>query len=159
MSTMGTLQYHLFERLKFNFRQPLSAEVAEQLVVKVGELNYFADRLSVDVVASVLGQRVDHQMVTGSRTVSIEVPVSWWDHWKLDHAESRWFGWIARRYQPALRSEIRVMRYEVDIERLRTFPQATVAFPREMGQFVNVLEERSVRWTVGDTDGLSPDGW
>lgn len=81
-------------------------------------------------------------ILSGSQEFIFEVPASWWEHWKQDHADT-WYGhWIARRWPPRIITHRNVL----DFTQYATYPGANLPAvpPGEYGRPV-ILEEMRLR--------------
>lgn len=75
------------------------------------------------VESAMVGQRLNPEVFTESTIVEFRVPATWWQHWKADHADTRWAGWVARWRPPVMSVERRVATVTVDVARAALFPE------------------------------------
>lgn len=134
------------ERLKFGLQTNVGAQVRGSLHAQVAEsiLGDLVYRLTADILA----EKLPPETVARSKTFTVsKVPTSSWQHFKSEHPESWWLGWLVRR-RPV---EYREIEFEatltVDLDRYRTFPQCNYTFPKDLGPYVQVAMVRD-HWSV-----------
>lgn len=81
----------------------------------------------------VLAEQLPPVSVTEQVQVGFPMPVSWWDMFKAAHAGRWWARWWVRRHPARTRRVTRVAGVTVDLTRYRTFPEATVPLPADLG--------------------------
>lgn len=87
--------------------------------------------------------------VNKTEKVSLTIPTwnSAWQLWKANHADSKLFGWIARRWPPQKRgSETHTGTVSFDIDRKVIFPESN--YPANLGTpyMQTVLTDPEVQW-------------
>jgi len=103
--------------------------------------------LTGDVTCHVLGERVTPtQHVNAAKWVNFTMPATWCQHWKEDH-KGTWYGRrIVARWPIRLEIVTKMVQMSVPIERWRTFPQAEVPYPKQLGDMVPALIAGDVEW-------------
>jgi hypothetical protein len=127
--TPVTSEQHVLEKLKVVSqiavsRSVLPAFVRDNARFEVGEANPVLDQLIFRLRSAVLADK----LVSERQAVTLDIPASWWQHFKRDS----WLGrhrpqWMRRRWPVRFTT----MRQEVLFERYRTYPDASIALPSE----------------------------
>lgn len=140
------------ERLKFQAQEQIPRQLLDHAAFSADWLcDEIGERMLVKLKAEVLGQRIDPQFATSVHSVVFEWPDGWWQHWKLDHAKSLLFSWVARHWPPRMVNVHATVHCRTEIERFRTFPLANFEWPKNLDSVqVNVLRqgrtETQVTW-------------
>jgi hypothetical protein len=67
------------------------------------------------------------------QTVTLEVPASWWQHFKSDHRNRFGFRWFVKRFPILLETWTK----DVTFDRYYDYPDATIQLPEEnFGKFI-----------------------
>lgn len=74
-------------------------------------------RVRVELETHVLREHIADEVFHST----VEVPATWWDHWKDDHAPA----WLIRRHPVRLRS----IPVDVQVQRFLNYPEATITAP------------------------------
>lgn len=83
--------------------------------------------------STVLQHKCDDFEATAQGTMTMVVPATWWQHWKLDHAGSRLFGWVSSRW-PVRTTEITSRpTVTATFSKSALFPQPAFDYPKELG--------------------------
>lgn len=111
------------------------------------------DRVGRDLVAKlearILASKAPPTKVDAERTFTYQVPRTWRDQWKIEHAD-RWYArrWV--RHRPArMTTKYLHLRVEVPINPAVAFPDAGVRAPR-LGEPVYVLLPDPPDWTIDE---------
>lgn len=85
------------------------------------------DRLRIEVTARALGQRVPPLTTTETAQLAIEVPDTWWQHWKMAHIAAWWLPrWVTRRWPVRTRIVSTMVTLAGSVERAVIFPEASL---------------------------------
>lgn len=117
----------------------LGAAVAGSLELREWEepiLRQMVRQLSAEMLARKLVR--DHY----STTRGVDVPATWWQHLKDDHAP----GWLKKRW-PVRHKSIKVDLH-IDFTRYATYPEADVVLPERFGKAV-IFEKIGVSTNTG----------
>lgn len=131
---------------------------------RVGVSRYFARlETSIDPGTAVMGQliaRLEARVyaakqpptkVDARRTYIYKVPHTWWDHWKLDHADT-WYAraWV-KRHPARMLTKVLHVHVEVPINPAIAFPDAPIPASR-YGEPICMVVTDTPDWTLdGDT--------
>lgn len=116
----------------------LGPGAAETLNLSVEELEqHWADdirRMVYQLTALLLAEKLPPERVEGRKTITVDVPTSWWQHFKFQYEQTWWLGWFVRRH-PARWLPI-PFRFgvSVSLERYRIYPEAKIAYCDELGR-------------------------
>lgn len=109
--------------------------------------DYFADRLIAQLDARVYAAKQPPAKVNAKRTYQYEVPRTWWDHWKLAHAESWYARWWIKRHPARMLIKGIAIHVEVPIDPAIAFPDAPMPAGR-YGEPVYMLVVDEPEWTL-----------
>jgi hypothetical protein len=138
------VQRILLDRVRVATRRSLSPSVAESVELRTWQDDLFGGMV-YEIRAHVLAEKLPPEQVTKSTTiedtqvVNYPTPATWWDHWKVDHADRWWAGWFARRFPPAIEARAKTVEFKrdvtltVDLQRYRSYPEATFVPPPNLG--------------------------
>jgi hypothetical protein len=151
---MPAFNQEVLNQVRVANRQRVSYEVASGLTD--WDMSYLDDDITQTQVrqleASVLQHKCPQETVYARGRVAVELPETWWQHWKMDHTGSRWWGWVARRWP--VRTRIITMaaaQVAATIDKSVLFPQATRRYPNELGRPV-VWLALDETWLVHEYD-------
>lgn len=136
----------LLEQQKFALRTFISDEVPLTNL----EVNTFRDEWMYGIVAEFRTHIWSHKLPPETKTAETQLTIpTWnsaWQLWKANHAESKYFGWIAKRWPPQKRgTETHVASVSFDMDRRTLFPECN--FPAGLGtQYRQVVLSDPV-WT------------
>lgn len=125
------------ERLKLGLQMRVGAHVLDSLRLERQQDMIYNDLL-YRLEASVLAEKLPPEKVERSKVVTLDFPASSWQHFKQEHSESWWLGWLVRRRPIRYQALEQTATLTVDLERYRTFPQCNYVFPKGLGPYVNV---------------------
>ena len=116
--------------------------VAESLNVDV---DMFSSRMAGDLVVRMTSEVLAERLLseTQEATFHMAFPSSPWQHFKRDHAETWWLGWIVRR-RP-VKNEIQTHTRSVTFTRYAKFPHASISLP-ELGSPVIFEQASGLNW-------------
>jgi hypothetical protein len=84
----------------------------------------------------VLADRLPPLDIDRKTKAFFDFPSSPFQHWKSKHADTRWLGWLVRRWPVKTTEHVREVRLIVHLSRYRTYPLAEVPVPQDMfGKF------------------------
>ena len=149
MSPIGpSFKTLLLERRTHALSMELGSFTRDSMELQQREAHYQADRMLCRLTADVLTEKLPPETINESRIAVWNFPRSSWQHFKLEHSESWWLGWLVRRRPVQYAVHDKQVTLTVDLERYRTFPQANIAYPPELGPYVNVayLEKSWSEW-------------
>ncbi|MEV8439143.1 hypothetical protein AB0425_17350 [Actinosynnema sp. NPDC051121] len=124
-------------------------------VLAQAEIERHLDRSAHGMVqrlrAFVLTKKLPGHTVTKRLTVQWRVPASWWDHFKLAHADTLWFGWWVRLRPAREVSRSRSVDFRATWSDMVTYPWQTVVQHDDFGPGVrevrlDVAHSLSPRW-------------
>jgi len=93
-------------------------------------------RLTHQLTAQVLAERLPSGHVEETKTFTIDVPASPWQQFKQDHETAWWLRWLTKWRPPLLRTHRQSCHMSVDITRYWSYPEARIA--RQLGRPVRV---------------------
>jgi hypothetical protein len=122
----GTLTQHQLDVLKVGVAQRMpGAYLASSIVVDQWR-DMVINGLVLQLTGHVLGKQLPPLKFTESRTVTIDVPASWWQHLK----RSALGVWGLRRLvalrPPRMRPVTRCLQVDVNVSRAAAFPEASL---------------------------------
>lgn len=91
------------------------------------EVNFLVDELILQMEAFVLRETLPPETVKQQYTLSTpSVPVTWWDHFKVDKAkQDRWYWrWLGKLKAPQFAVEVKTVELSVDLRRYWAYPEA-----------------------------------
>jgi hypothetical protein len=133
------------ERLQFQAQTSVGAAVRASLRPRLDEDIWGG--LVYRLTADVLAEKLPPESFERSSKYTWRFPSSPWQHFKQNHAESWWLGWLVRRRPVQLTNHVKTAILTVNLDRYRTFPQANYVFPNTLGPYVNVAMTRdSLEW-------------
>lgn len=113
--------------LKFKLRQDLGDLEFVASSVGVEMVRGVFDRMTAEIRTEVLAEKLPPHKIERDVPVYFKQPVSWWDHFKLDHERSRWIGWLIRRLNPPrIHRETKLVSMVVWLDRFWAYPEAKV---------------------------------
>jgi len=109
----------VLERTQLRLQYPISAYVANSACFDLIEMT--GEKLLMTIMAEVLTDHVE----TLRQTAKLNVPATWWQHFKQDHEQN----WFMRKL--IKRRPIRYTTWSSDVifERLMRYPDARIALP------------------------------
>lgn len=138
-------------------RYAVTRGVSEAVAASMDLTSWMEPRLGQMVVQlsmKVLGRELPPDVSRISRTVSVEVPATWWQQWKSEHRGSRLWGWLARRSPIRTRTLSQQVTLTARWERTLTLPHADVAIADRLGGgavAVDLMEDVAFTpWRVSD---------
>lgn len=115
--------------------------VDAELSVEQAAMRRAADDMIVRLRAWVLKYKLPGHTVNKRLTVHWEVPATWWDHFKADHADSWWLGWLVRWRPAQMQQRCRSVRFRAAWEDMALYPWQTFApSHRNLGRPVRHVE-------------------
>lgn len=85
------------------------------------------DRVRYQLTARALGQRVPPLTTTRAERLVVEVPATWWQHWKMAHLAAWWLPrWVTRRWPVRTRVVSTTVTLTGSVERAVLFPEASI---------------------------------
>jgi hypothetical protein len=137
----------LLQKLKVTVAAEVSPQVAETLTVNT-DLSMITELMLVRLKAFVLAEPVAPETITGHAWATFTHPANWREHWKDDHAGT-WYGRLVLRIWPLKPRDIERRRatYSRQLDRYRTYPQATIRVPPSLGSVVRVIVPRETHWS------------
>lgn len=101
-----------------------------------------AYRLVRQLSAYVLSEKLVDKTVSDRRTLSVDIPASWWQHFKLDVLASFNVGrWFVMKRPVRYRTEKREHTFRADFRQWATFPAADVMTPPDVHHYLVVPKE------------------
>ncbi len=146
MSPIGpSLKTLSLERRRYDLTMELGSYTRDSMEFQQRRL---VDRMVQKLAAEVLGERLPPETINESRIAIWDFPRSSWQHFKLEHSGSWWLGWLVRWRPVQYEAHDKQVTLTVNLERYRTFPQADISYPSELGPYVNVayLEKSWSEW-------------
>jgi hypothetical protein len=136
------LETVIVDRLKVAAQGTLPPSVAQSVNVHAA-VDRFTQGLVFQLSAYVLAQHLDSHTVTRDRTVTFDVPATWFQHWK-QHAALRdpLARWLVRRWPVRTRTLTERVELTATWDRYAAFPEATIITDDRLGQ--------SLRWLRAD---------
>lgn len=126
------------ERRRYGVSDSVGISVLQSIrFAKEFEQDIF-ERMVYKLEAEVLAEKLPPETINESRIAVWDFPRSSWQHFKLEHSESWWLGWLVRRRPVQCQVHDKQVTLTVNLERYRTFPQANVNYPPELGPYVQV---------------------
>lgn len=114
-------------KIKFTGQAMVSENVIRELPYEVVvEQDRILSAMVLKMKMSIFGKQLPDEQFT--QTERIQVPATSWQYWKWEHKDSRWWGWVAKRWPVRKKSWFVTVR--LDISRALTFPELTTQFPQ-----------------------------
>lgn len=124
------------EKMKFYAQQYVQEHLAVDAgleIVTEHALNALCYRLTAEIFAD----KLPPEKITRTTNMSVEVPATWWQHWKEDHKD-KWYGrWIYERYGVDTRTIVEEYELTVDLKRWQTYPEAKIPVDYGYGRAYN----------------------
>lgn len=134
MSNDVEVQQIVFHQVKVQASNYLDGHALEHLKFEVIPTSYFVNGFLATLSTYVLAENLPPHHESKTETVVFRTPATWWDHWKLAHADTRlinrFVAWRGIRY----REESQQVTLTVDLERFRSYPKAPAYVTEHMGQ-------------------------
>jgi hypothetical protein len=114
-------------------------------------MSYLRDQLCAKLRAYVLGYKLPGHTVTRRVTTHWQMPASWWQHFKADHANSLWFAWFVRWRPVRMVTRCSHAYFRATWKDMAVYPWQAVAPNREslrpaLRHVLLDVEERSQPW-------------
>lgn len=132
--TMETVR---LDRIKVAAQTVLSPSVASSLSMEQVQDDVWGS-LIYRLKGYVLAETLPPAFETAKHTVDFKRPASWWQAWKDEHRGAWYARWLVRRRPPRWVEEPVEVTLTVDLQRYRTYPEATYQLPPEFGRPVLV---------------------
>lgn len=87
-------------RKRLSMTQILPRDLIEASIDADSMMSYFTDDVLLRFKAAILGE----ELPPATDTAHEQVPLTWWDHFKADHAERWWLRSLVRRRPPRART-------------------------------------------------------
>lgn len=134
------------EQTKFALRQ----FVAEEVGLNNLELNEYFDEFAHGVIYEFKTHIWSHKLPPETKTAETQLDIpTWnsaWQLWKANHAESKWFGWIAKRWPPEKRgTEVHTASVSFDLSKRVLFPEYN--YPAGLGTAYHHVVAAEPQWT------------
>lgn len=126
----ATVAPKVLEKLRLADAQYVSRKFAVE--VDQDHLALIADRLAVRMETTVLADHLVADHYESHRWVN--VPASWWQHFKDTYADSWWLRWLVRRRPPIFDAQHVSMC--VSFDRWATYPYARIKEDHRLGAVV-----------------------
>lgn len=118
---LDRLQYALQSAMPGEFARRMAQAALDNYVTVNGR--QMITRLRTDL----LGQRLPDTHVTRQATVEVEFPVTWVDHWKMQHQAKRgWLTWWIREHPPKMTTVRRSSEMAADLSAVLVYPRANI---------------------------------
>jgi hypothetical protein len=139
----GTLlKQFVLEKVRLGLQIPVDAYLLQTMKVDVHKVHedMFTDMM-FRMEAFVLQDQLPPRTVSEEVYVTTSpVPVTWWDHFKVEMADKWWFRWTQkytwakrRIFPPRMEAQVKLVRLSVDLERWISYPEAQ-SVPETMGK-------------------------
>jgi len=135
------LERVVLERLQVAAQTAVTGEVLRDAAVDVRA--DLADRLIVSLRSHVLAEH----LASHTETATVQVPATWWDHWKADHHELA--HWWSRHVRPLAPPRRLTHTLTVHWDDWATFPSSTIAFDDDRLGPVVFLRQSRRSWDDG----------
>jgi hypothetical protein len=140
----------LLEQQTFALRQFIADEVAFRGNL---DIEFIRNDLAYGFVMQLRAQLYTHKLPAETRTeTSTLVLPTWnsaWQLWKANHANSKLFGWIARRWPAKKRgSETHMATVTFDLDRRVLFPECN--YPERLGTPYMRVDTTTPKWYCFD---------
>jgi hypothetical protein len=116
-----TFQRRVLEKMRIGLSVRVSPQVAQSLEIEPTEMDQFTNDLTLRISTFVLGEKLGKT----EEVARLQVPATWWQHWKFSHAPE----WFKKRFP--VRYQWVLVNYERE-ERM-TYPHAKVLPTSEWG--------------------------
>jgi hypothetical protein len=91
------------------------------------------EQMGGDMLLGLTAEVLRDHIVNEIQTVTLEVPASWWQHFKSDHRNRFGFRWFVKRFPILLETWTK----DVTFDRYYDYPDATIQLPEEnFGKFI-----------------------
>lgn len=132
------------EWIKAAAQAAVSAEFAASIDAKLVHQTWY--RLVHQLTARVLADQLPPEQATTTKVFTFEIPATWWQAFKADHADSWWLAWLVSRRPVRTRVYRREGRLDIELRRYWSWPKAKV-LPSEWGSPVRVSTlDQVVTW-------------
>jgi hypothetical protein len=146
MPSIPDPQYIQLEQTKFALR----TFVAEEVPLNNLEVNAFVQDFAYGVVLEfrthIWSHKLPPETFTAEESFTVATYNSAWQLWKANHAESKWFGWVAKRWPPEKRgTEVHKAVVSFDMTKKNLFPEYD--YPAGLGTPYHVTVLSNPKWT------------
>ncbi len=123
-----TSEKHVLDQLKVVSEMAVARSELPNFVRDRAKLDVIADPLTDHLIFSLKSLVLAEKLVQEQQTVTLDIPASWWQHFKRDS----WLGrhrpqWMRKRWPVRFTT----MRQTVRFERYRNYPDASIPLPPE----------------------------
>jgi hypothetical protein len=135
----------LLEQQKF----ALKTFIEDEVPLTNLEVNTYRDEWLYGIVAEfrthIWSHKLPPENVTTEESFTVATWNSAWQLWKANHAESKWFGWIAKKWPPQKRgTEVHKAVVSLDLSKKVLFPEYT--YPAGLGTPYHHVVAAEPRW-------------
>lgn len=101
------------------------------------------EHMGRDMILGLSAEVLRDHIVDEVQTVTLEVPASWWQHFKADHRDRFGFRWFVKRF-PIL---LETWNKEVRFDRYYNYPDARISLPEDnFGKFIVYETSTQTDW-------------
>lgn len=126
-----------FEQLKLRYKVRRSVDFP--VGIRIDELSVrdeIVDHLLGIIEARVIVEKLDPFVIKRHRTVYIQVPRTWWDHFKSTYKGKWWMCFRIVRYKTITRE----VEFTTVVRPMMAFPHNTIEYPKLLGRPVRIFE-------------------
>jgi hypothetical protein len=143
----------VLELREFAISFGISGEMLEHLKLRrLADEPWYGQQL-YELATKVWTDSLPPEQVTTTRTHTMEIPATWWQHAKQQHANTWWMGWLARRRPPRLRPVTVEATLTVDLRRFRVYPDAPPLHAEFGRHTVSYTLDETVSWITSEGRG------
>lgn len=138
------------EQTKFALRQFISEEaVLQNLEVNAYYMDEFARGVAYEFRTHIWSHKLPTEVKVEETQLVIPTWNSAWQLWKANHADSKYLGWIAKRWPPQKRgSEVHKATVSIDLDKRVLFPEYN--YPAGLGTPYRHVVASTPRWEWTD---------
>lgn len=115
------------DAIRYKLSEALPGEYARHFADVQVRHDPMADRVIYEFRTQLLGQRMPDTHVTRQATVEVEFPVTWVDHWKMQHEAKRGcLTWWIRKHPPKMTTVRRASQMHADMSAILVYPRANI---------------------------------
>lgn len=147
----GAIRQVRLDEIRVGQRMRISTAFARlDLSVDESPSDFAAAHLVAKLEARVYAAKQPPTKIDARRSYSYEVPRTWWDHWKLDHADTWYAKWWVRRHPARMLTKVMNVHVEVPINPAIAFPDAPMPASRYGEPICMVIVDEPIWSLEGD---------
>lgn len=127
------------EQLRLQASEYIGQDVLQSLELRTLE-DVITRGLVVQLRALVLADRHGTQDVSTTETFAVDLPATWWQHWKMDHDNRWWAGWLVRRWPTRYETYRDERKLTATFTAFTLFPRSATGYPAQLGRGLSYVQ-------------------